>query len=108
MLRARAWKLVFGQPGPTAVIGGTGRLPEIRWSEFRLRCGSWSRALRSLAMILPEVAADLAGIDQPMCKLLLAVPEADLFARQPTGKPVIEGWLRAGRQEQRHDERYMA
>ena len=43
------------------------RLPEIKWSEFHLKCGSWSRALRSPAMILPEVAADLAGIDQPVC-----------------------------------------
>ncbi len=59
-------------------------------------------------MILPEVAADFAGIDQPVCYLLLHVPEADLFARQPTGTPVIGGSLRAGRQKQRHGGPYMA
>ena len=53
-------------------------------------------------MILPEAAADLAGIDQPVCLLLLHVPEADLFARLPTGKPVIVGLRRKDRQEQRH------
>ena len=47
--------------------------------------------LRSQAVILPDVAADLAGRDQPIRYLLLHVPEADLFALQPTGKPVKGG-----------------
>ena len=47
--------------------------------------------LRSQAIILPDVAADLAGRDQPIRYLLLHVPEADLFALQPTGKPVKGG-----------------
>jgi hypothetical protein len=44
--------------------------------------------LRSQAVILSDVAADLAGRDQPFRYFLLHVPEADLFALQPTGKPV--------------------
>jgi len=64
--------------------------------------------LRSQAIILPDVAADLAGRDQPIRYLLLHVPEADLFALQPTSKPVKGCYLRAGRKEQRHVGRYMA
>jgi hypothetical protein len=59
-------------------------------------------------MIPSNVAADLAGSDQSVCYLLLHVPEADLFALQPTGKPVKGGYLRSGRQEQRIGGRYMA
>ena len=44
--------------------------------------------LRSQAVILPNVAADLASGDQPVCYLLFHVPKADLFALQPAGKPV--------------------
>ncbi len=44
--------------------------------------------MRSKAILLRDVAADLAGSDQPVCYLLLHVPEANLFTLQPTGKLV--------------------
>ncbi len=47
--------------------------------------------MRSKAIILPDVAADLAGSDQPVCYFLLHVPEANLFALQLTGKAIKWG-----------------
>jgi len=47
------------------------------------------RASRSRTIFLPEIATNLAGIDQPVSYLLRRVPDADLFACLPTSKSII-------------------
>jgi len=83
--------LEWGQPETFARDAAHGRSRGQAGHGSLRRAAPGRASLRSQAIILPDVAADLAGSDQPVCYLLLHVPKADLFALQSTTKPVKGG-----------------